>query len=128
MYCVDLNSDLGESFGNYTIGMDEEILKYVSSANVACGWHAGDAVVMEKTVAMAGEFNTDVGAHPGDSSQTVIAEAADGEVVERVAGENAAGDAGGGEGIRKISARSTDGLYPKPWDPASACEAARSNV
>ena len=65
MYCVDLNSDLGESFGNYTIGMDEEILKYVSSANVACGWHAGDAVVMEKTVAMAGEFNTAVGAHPG---------------------------------------------------------------
>ena len=51
MYRVDLNSDLGESFGNYTIGMDEEILKYVSSANVACGWHAGDAMVMEKTVA-----------------------------------------------------------------------------
>ena len=49
MYRVDLNSDLGESFGNYTIGMDEEILKYVSSANVACGWHAGDAMVMEKT-------------------------------------------------------------------------------
>ena len=41
MYYVDLNSDLGESFGNYTIGMDREILKYVSSANVACGWHAG---------------------------------------------------------------------------------------
>ena len=38
MYYVDLNSDLGESFGNYTIGMDREILKYVSSANVACGW------------------------------------------------------------------------------------------
>ena len=37
MYYVDLNSDLGESFGNYTIGMDREILKYVSSANVACG-------------------------------------------------------------------------------------------
>lgn len=42
MFYVDLNSDLGESFGNYTIGMDEEILQYVSSANVACGWHAGD--------------------------------------------------------------------------------------
>ena len=41
MFYVDLNSDLGESFGNYTIGMDEEILQYVSSANVACGWHAG---------------------------------------------------------------------------------------
>ena len=43
MYFVDLNSDLGESFGNYTIGMDEEILKFVSSANVACGWHAGES-------------------------------------------------------------------------------------
>ena len=65
MYYVDLNSDLGESFGNYTIGMDEEILKYVSSANVACGWHAGDPMVMEKTVALAKEFGTAVGAHPG---------------------------------------------------------------
>ena len=66
MYRVDLNSDLGESFGNYTIGMDEEILKYVSSANVACGWHAGDAMVMEKTVALAKEFGTAV-AHTRDS-------------------------------------------------------------
>ena len=53
MFYVDLNSDLGESFGNYTLGMDEEILKYVSSANVACGWHAGDPLVMEKTIALA---------------------------------------------------------------------------
>ena len=65
MYFVDLNSDLGESFGNYTIGMDEEILKYVSSANVACGWHGGDPLVMENTVALAKEFGTAVGAHPG---------------------------------------------------------------
>lgn len=65
MYKVDLNSDLGESFGNYTLGMDEEILKYVSSANVACGWHAGDAMVMEKTVALAKANGVAVGAHPG---------------------------------------------------------------
>lgn len=65
MYYVDLNSDLGESFGNYKLGMDEEILQYVSSANVACGWHAGDALVMEQTVALAKEFSTAVGAHPG---------------------------------------------------------------
>ena len=38
---VDLNSDLGESFGNYTLGMDSEVLNHVTSANVACGWHAG---------------------------------------------------------------------------------------
>ncbi len=65
MYQVDLNSDLGESFGAYTIGMDSEILKYVSSANVACGWHAGDPVVMEKTVALAAASGVAVGAHPG---------------------------------------------------------------
>ncbi|HWP51214.1 MAG TPA: 5-oxoprolinase subunit PxpA [Clostridia bacterium] len=65
MYKVDLNSDLGESFGAYTIGMDAEILKYVSSANVACGWHAGDAVVMEQTVSAAAAAGAAVGAHPG---------------------------------------------------------------
>lgn len=65
MYKVDLNSDLGESFGAYTMGMDAEILKYVSSANVACGWHAGDAMVMEQTVADAAAAGAAVGAHPG---------------------------------------------------------------
>lgn len=65
MLYVDLNSDLGESFGLYTIGMDSEVLKYISSANIACGWHAGDALVMEKTVKMAKANNTKIGAHPG---------------------------------------------------------------
>lgn len=65
MYKVDLNSDLGESFGAYTIGMDSEVLKYISSANVACGFHAGDPMVMEKTVAMAKANGVAVGAHPG---------------------------------------------------------------
>ena len=51
MYKVDLNSDLGESFGAYTIGMDEAVIAHVSSANVACGYHAGDPLVMDKTVA-----------------------------------------------------------------------------
>ena len=52
---VDLNSDLGESFGNYKIGMDNEILPLITSANVACGFHASDPVVMSKTVKMAKE-------------------------------------------------------------------------
>ncbi|WP_320046662.1 5-oxoprolinase subunit PxpA [uncultured Ilyobacter sp.] len=65
MFQVDLNSDLGESFGNYKIGMDEEILKYVSSANIACGWHGGDPMVMDKTVSMANKYNIGIGAHPG---------------------------------------------------------------
>lgn len=65
MYKVDLNSDLGESFGRYTLGMDAEIIPLVSSANVACGYHASDPVVMNKTIAMAKEAGIRVGAHPG---------------------------------------------------------------
>ena len=67
MYHVDLNSDLGESFGLYTIGNDEEVLQYVSSANIACGFHAGDPHVMQRTVAMAAAAGVAVGAHPGVS-------------------------------------------------------------
>lgn len=65
MYKVDLNADLGESFGAYTIGMDADVLTYITSANVACGFHAGDPLVMEKTVKLAAERGTAVGAHPG---------------------------------------------------------------
>ena len=65
MVKIDLNCDLGESFGAYKIGMDEEVLGYISSANVACGWHAGDSMVMEKTVKLAKKNNVAIGAHPG---------------------------------------------------------------
>ena len=65
MLKVDLNSDLGESFGRYTLGLDDQILPVVSSANVACGFHASDPVVMEKTVRLAKEMGVRVGAHPG---------------------------------------------------------------
>ncbi len=65
MYRVDLNSDLGESFGNYTLGMDDKIIPLITSANVACGYHASDPLVMEKTTAMAKEAGIRVGAHPG---------------------------------------------------------------
>ena len=65
MLKIDLNCDLGESFGNYKIGMDEEVIKYVSSANIACGFHASDPLVMEKTVLMAKNAGVAVGAHPG---------------------------------------------------------------
>ena len=51
MYQVDLNSDLGESFGRYTIGMDEKIIPLISSANIACGYHASDPVVMLESIA-----------------------------------------------------------------------------
>ena len=65
MYRVDLNSDLGESFGRYTLGMDDRVIPLITSANVACGYHASDPMVMAKTVAMAKEAGIRVGAHPG---------------------------------------------------------------
>lgn len=65
MHTVDLNCDLGESFGNYKCGLDEEVIRYISSANVACGFHASDPAVMARTVALAGENGVSVGAHPG---------------------------------------------------------------
>lgn len=69
---VDLNSDLGESFGAYKIGMDEEVLSYVSSANIACGYHAGDPLIMEKTVKMALEKGAALGAHPAYPDLSLI--------------------------------------------------------
>lgn len=62
---VDLNSDVGESFGAYTLGNDQAILDYVSSANIACGFHAGDPATMRETVKLALEKNVGIGAHPG---------------------------------------------------------------
>lgn len=62
---VDLNSDLGESFGRYKLGLDEEVMNYITSANVATGWHAGDPLVMRKTVRLAKGKGVSVGAHPG---------------------------------------------------------------
>ena len=65
MYRVDLNCDLGESFGAYRIGMDEQILPLISSANIACGFHAADPLVMEHTTVLAAANGIGMGAHPG---------------------------------------------------------------
>ena len=65
MYVVDLNCDMGESFGAYQMGHDEEILDFVTSANIACGFHAGDPATMRKTVQLALQKNVGIGAHPG---------------------------------------------------------------
>ena len=62
---VDLNCDLGESFGCYKLGQDEKVLEYISSANIACGFHAGDPNVMRRTVNLAAEKGVALGAHPG---------------------------------------------------------------
>jgi len=61
---IDLNSDLGESFGRYTLGNDEALMPFITSANVACGFHAGDPLVMQRTVRLAKRHHVGVGAHP----------------------------------------------------------------
>jgi UPF0271 protein len=62
---IDLNSDVGESFGNYKLGLDEDVIPLISSANIACGFHAGDPAVMRRTIAIAHENGIAIGAHPG---------------------------------------------------------------
>ena len=62
---VDISSDVGEAFGNYSFGNDEAIMKFISSANVACGFHAGDPSIMRKTVMLAKQNGVAVGAHVG---------------------------------------------------------------
>lgn len=65
MYKVDINCDCGESYGRYKLGLDEEVIKFITSANIACGFHAADPIVIEKTVKLAKENNVSIGAHPG---------------------------------------------------------------
>ena len=62
---VDLNCDMGESFGAHRIGADDEVFPYITSANVACGFHGGDPTVMRTTLARARERKVAIGAHPG---------------------------------------------------------------
>ena len=65
MVKIDLNCDMGESFGRYTLGDDEVLMPLITSANVACGWHAGDPLVMDRTIRLAKQHDVSVGAHPG---------------------------------------------------------------
>ena len=62
---IDLNSDMGESFGRWTLGADEEIMPHITSANIACGYHGGDPHVMRASVALALKHKVAVGSHPG---------------------------------------------------------------
>ncbi|SMO52579.1 LamB/YcsF family protein [Solitalea koreensis] len=65
MLTIDLNCDMGESFGSYKIGNDELIMDYISSVNIACGYHAGDPAIMRETVQLAKAKAVAIGAHPG---------------------------------------------------------------
>jgi UPF0271 protein len=62
---IDINCDLGESYGHFKVGQDSKIMPHITSANVACGFHAGDPVAMAQTVKLAKKFGVAVGAHPG---------------------------------------------------------------
>jgi 5-oxoprolinase (ATP-hydrolysing) subunit A len=62
---VNLNADIGESFGKFRVGNDEELMKIITSANIACGMHAGDPTIMHKTTLMAQANGASIGAHPG---------------------------------------------------------------
>jgi len=61
---IDLNCDMGESFGQYALGDDENVMPFITSANIACGLHAGDPLVMQKTIRLAKQFHVAIGAHP----------------------------------------------------------------
>jgi len=65
MKYIDINCDMGESYGRWTLGADEEVMPHITSANVACGFHGGDPHVMRKTVELAVKYGVAVGAHPG---------------------------------------------------------------
>jgi UPF0271 protein len=62
---IDLNCDMGESFGRWTLGADEQIMPHITSANIACGYHGGEPHVMRKTVALALKHKVAIGSHPG---------------------------------------------------------------
>jgi len=62
---IDLNSDMGESFGNYVLGRPEEVMKLINHANIACGYHAGDPTWIRRTVESAKKYGVTLGAHPG---------------------------------------------------------------
>jgi len=64
MTTINLNADMGESYGHFHIGNDKEMMKFIKSASIACGFHAGDPIIMADTVRLAKEHGVSVGAHP----------------------------------------------------------------
>ena len=89
---IDFNCDMGESFGAYKMGLDEDVIKYVTSANIACGFHAGDPMWMRHTVSLAEENGVAIGAHPsfpdltgfGRRTMTVTPDEARNDVVYQI--------------------------------------------
>ena len=65
MTIINLNADVGESYGHFQIGNDKEMMRFIKSASIACGFHAGDPIIMGETIQLAKENSVSVGAHPG---------------------------------------------------------------
>lgn len=61
---IDLNCDMGESYGIYTIGSDSQVAPYITSANIGCGWHGGDPLVIDNTIKLCKKYGIGIGAHP----------------------------------------------------------------
>ena len=61
---IDLNCDMGESFGQYNLGNDEAVMPFITSANIACKFHAGDPMVLQSAIRLAKKYNVAIGAHP----------------------------------------------------------------
>ena len=89
---IDLNCDMGESFGQYKLGNDEAVMPFITSANIACGFHAGDPMVLQSTIRLAKKYNVAIGAHPswpdlqgfGRRAMTLSAEEAEAVVLYQI--------------------------------------------
>ena len=113
---IDLNSDLGESFGAWTMGADELLMTSITSANVACGFHAGDPSVMRRTIALAKVHGVAIGAHPGFSDLVGFGrrelQASPGEVEDMVLYQVAAlAGVAAAEGMRLQHVKAHGALY-----------------
>jgi len=64
MLCIDINCDMGESYGNFHVGNDSAVIPYVTSINIACGFHGGDPCTIKRTVELAAKHSVNIGAHP----------------------------------------------------------------
>lgn len=64
MLTIDINCDMGESYGRFKVGQDKDVFPYITSCNIACGWHGGDPATMERTIKLALEYGVRIGAHP----------------------------------------------------------------
>ena len=110
---IDLNSDLGESFGPWPMGQDAALMESITSANVACGFHAGDPGAMRQTIALAKDKGVAIGAHPGFPGPGRLRPARD------------EGDAGGGRGLRALPGGGAGGHGAGAGREAAARQGAR---